>query len=404
MRTAAFIVCIIFGLSTYAFAEPVKLVIFIHGTLGLKHHLSVNTFLKLLHDSIENSFYKKSVTVVRNDPFFYQNQTMQQMGFHPIEQTPQKHQPIASLFAHIYEQFEAHPAQKTIYYTFGWSGLASHKERLKAARHFYAGLTPLIEQLEKEHGVTPAVEVVGYSHGATIALLSEEVRQELAEDPPFFIDTLMLLGTPVQKETERYICSPLFKKIFHFYSRADNIQCLDCFSTKRFFSRRRFGHHSYCTLPESLHQIEIKITQMCNKPMHQRRVNLSPGHMELWFFGWPTTMYRKHFPLYPIPTAALLPYIARVAEQYSDKNKHMVIELQPDTGRAVIRQRFAYATKKIPFISPKKIRTLQKKVLQYKPDYFSEELYNAHVQTAIGHVHHKPGQRQHKRFSTFCGC
>lgn len=381
--------------------EPIRLVIFIHGTIGLRQHLSVNTFLQLLRDKIEKTPYKRSIKLVRKDPFFYQNQAIQAMGFQPIAKTAQKHHHVAPLFAQLYADFDPKKQPKTLYYTFGWSGLASHKERLKAARHFYEGYQELVAQIENEYGTTPITEIVGYSHGATVVLLCEQIRQQEHHDPPFFIDTLILLGTPVHKETERYICSPLFKKIFHFYSRSDNIQCLDCFSTKRFFSRRRFGHRAYCTLPESLHQIEIRITSMSQKPMHQRRVNMSPGHMELWFFGWPNTMYRKTFPIYPLPTASFIPGMIALAEK--NPCKHIVLELQPDTGLALVRPRFEHKYKKVPFFNKKKLARLKQKVLQYKPEHFSETLYNAHVHNAIGHAYELKSLKTHRHRKTLCG-
>lgn len=384
--------------------EPVKLVVFIHGTIGLRHHLSLKTFFTLLRDNVEHTMYKKSITLARNDPFFYQNQTMQHLGFQPIKNTPEKHHPIAPLFAYLYEQLNPQKTTtKTLYYTFGWSGLASHKERLKAARAFYIGYKQLLKDIEELYGVTPITEVVGYSHGATTVLLTEEVRQSLQEDPPFIIDRLMLLGTPVQADTEQYICSPLFKTIFHFYSRSDSVQCLDCFSTKRFFSRRRFSHRTYCTLPDSLRQIEIRITTRRPHKKRGNRINKSPGHMELWFFGWPTTLYRATFPFYPLPTAVFLPYMAYIAETESPAQKHIVMDLQPDTGYATIRPRFTYRQKKVPFFTYDQLRPFQDKALQYKPDHFTETLYNAHVHNAIGQAYDLKALKKIQRKNSMCG-
>jgi len=384
--------------------KPVKLVVFIHGTIGLRHHLSFKTFFTLLRDTVEHTTYKKSITLVRNDPFFYQNQTMQQVGFHPIKTVPEKHRAIAPLFAQLYEQLNpVKQTDTTLYYTFGWSGLASHKERVKAAHAFYTGYQQLLNTIEETYGVPPTTEVVGYSHGATTVLLCEEVRQSLQEDPPFIIDRLMLLGTPVQADTERYICSPLFKKIFHFYSRSDNVQCLDCFSTKRFFSKRRFSHRAYCTLPDSLHQIEIRITTRTPNKKRGTRINKSPGHMELWFFGWPTTLYRPTFPFNPLPTAVFIPYMAHIAETEIPDHKHIVLELQPDTGYAIIRPRFHYTTKKVPFFNYKQLRPYQDNALKYKPDHFTETLYNAHVHNAIGHAYDLKALKKASRASSICG-
>lgn len=381
---------------------PITLIVFIHGTIGLRHHLSLKTAWTLLRDSVEHTHYKKSISLIRNDPFFYQNQTMQTRGFQGIQKKPQKHHAIAPVFAQLYEQLNPEKFHgKTLYYTFGWSGLASHKERVKAAHEFYEGYQNILHDIEKTYGVIPTTEVVGYSHGGTVALLCEEVRQLQQDDPPFTIDRLILIGMPVQSDTERYICSPLFKEIFHCYSRSDNIQCLDCFSTKRFFSRRRFNHRAYCTLPDSLHQIEIRIT---TRKVHKNRgvrINKSPGHMELWFFGWPTTLYRSSFPFYPLPTAVFLPYITALAEKES--SKHLVIELQPDTGYATVRPRFNYKIKKVPFFTYAQLQPYQKEALRYKPDHFTESLYSAHVHNAIGHAYELRALKKVTKRNSLCG-
>ncbi len=102
------------------------------------------------------------------------------------------------------------------FYMFGWSGRLCFKYRKKAAMELY-------EYLKNING---PITLIGHSHGGNVALLLEEVAKEKC-DYNFKIDRLILLATPVQKATESYITSSIFKKVYALYSSGDFIQVLD---------------------------------------------------------------------------------------------------------------------------------------------------------------------------------
>ena len=45
-------------------------IIFIHGTLGLRHNFEWKTFLTLFRDDINNTPYQKTIDILRDDPFY----------------------------------------------------------------------------------------------------------------------------------------------------------------------------------------------------------------------------------------------------------------------------------------------------------------------------------------------
>ena len=46
--------------------------------------------------------------------------------------------------------------------------------------------------------------------------------------------------------------------------------------------------------------------------------NVSPGHIELWFWGWTLHHYRKTFPLWPFPVATFIPFIVNSIKPLED--------------------------------------------------------------------------------------
>ena len=67
---------------------------------------------------------------------------------------------------------------------------------------------------------------MGHSHGASVALYLAQVAQE-DNNPDFSIERLILFAPPVQAATAHHIKSPIFKKVFSFYSTADIGQIVD---------------------------------------------------------------------------------------------------------------------------------------------------------------------------------
>lgn len=112
-----------------------------------------------------------------------------------------------------------------LFYAFGWNGNLNFDERKKEARKLHDSLAQLVSAYEKEHGCKPQIRLITHSHGGNVALnlagLPEIRKSNL------FIDELILLAVPVQKETKDFISSPIFGKIWSFSSNFDLIQLID---------------------------------------------------------------------------------------------------------------------------------------------------------------------------------
>jgi hypothetical protein len=379
------------------------LTIFIHGSVGLQANISLGNLFRLLNDNICNSTYEQTVYAIRHDPFFYQYQPIQELGLRRIDNSFNT-SIGAQLFAKLFHAFLPR-SEKQIphhYYTFGWSGLVSSARRYNEAHELYMA----IKTLHNKYPNSP-IRVVGYSHGGNLALNIAGVRMRSFPDDQFNIDELICIGTPVQKETADYIYNPIFKKIYHFYSRADCIQRLDCFSLRRFFSQRRFESFAHTSLPKNLVQAEIKIfdtMRNVHKRVPKHTVDRSPGHTELWFFGWVNESYRHHFPLYPLPTAVLLPFLIQKIQELKPDDQHVIIEIKPYQNTLSIRSRYLYNRKTAPFVSPKKWISLSNYVIQHEnldltPTTYQEHLYNA-IQQALGY----PLKKQKTKLDVNCLC
>ena len=143
----------------------------------------------------------------------------------PIDITQQRHGAAAIAFAKSFDQVnqlnEAHPT-KNYYYTYGWWGLLSRSAR-------YADAKKLIRELEPElkkyyaQGIYPKIRMLGFSHGGTVILKMALVKEQEKIVPSFAVDEVILLGTPIQYETDYLINDPLFKKVYNIYSPGDRI-------------------------------------------------------------------------------------------------------------------------------------------------------------------------------------
>lgn len=141
---------------------------------------------------------------------------------------------------------------KDDFYAIGWSGILSPKERFIGSQIIYSEITKLVSQLNAEN-IDFKITLIGHSHGGNVALNLAKIN----ENPPFKINRLVLLATPVQEETENLIESDIFEQVYSIYSTADMIQVLDPQGLQNaklsFFSNRKFKHH------DKLKQAKLKI-------------------------------------------------------------------------------------------------------------------------------------------------
>ena len=107
------------------------------------------------------------------------------------------------------------------FYAFGWSGKLSFREREKNGKLLAGLLSDLSKQYEKKDGIKPIIRVVTFSHGGNVALnmasfLPSDIKMEL-----------ILIGCPIQPDTESLALSSSFSKIYIIFSLKDIVQIID---------------------------------------------------------------------------------------------------------------------------------------------------------------------------------
>lgn len=378
--------------------------VFVHGSFSLKPHLTFNNALNVIFDNIKNTVYYRSTEINRRDAFFFKNQVMLPLGLHKIDiDHPTKDQ-AAAIIAGTYEricQFVGNDSNNE-YYAFGWSGLVSHKLRYLEASMLYQQLFELVNKL-KAAGKNPKVRIISYSHGGNLSIQLGAVHVTKTPAEQFFIDELYLHGTPIQIETDYLINSPVFKKVYNIYSKADSVQKLDFFSFRRFFSQRKFTKRKNFQLPKKLIQIRLSIIDYTPKDItsnipfprdekelrkHFTRTNYDPGHFELWFMGWTILSYRKNFPFNPLPIIVFLPIIVQNLDTNPKLSGDLIVKILPykETIEIYNYKKFLYNPDYImekPFLPKKFLEELQTEALKYEPVDYNLETYNRKMYDAI---------------------
>ncbi len=414
--------------------KKVRLTVFVHGIMSIKPHISFANFLRFLSDNVEDTVYSETVRYMRQDEFFYKNQPMQELGFHKIDTERIEKGYASGLTGRLLNEVErlSDPCHtyENHYYNFGWYGLLSARIRYFEAVPLYKALIQEVNRFRAQ-GIEPEVRVIGYSHGGNLCLNLGAVRQNEKVDQSLTINELILLGVPIQCETDFLINDPIFQRIYQIYSRGDRIQKLDFFSTKRFFSRRLFKSRKYFTIPDKLTQIQVRMTRgvrgknrtqlpCCNvhdvptlSGKSQRFRDASPGHIELWFFGWTPANYRPDLVISPLPLMALLPLILHQTEatlcraQTPNPHKPIIIDIRPEYEHIIIKNQKSWRDVTITeFFDKQTMTRLAEMTKPYVPDEYTAEEYEYHIEQALDkaktdydthHCRHKGRHRRRKK-------
>jgi hypothetical protein len=296
--------------------------------------------------------------------------------------------------------------------------------RYKESVHFFEVIEKEIAKFHAQN-IYPKLRVIGYSHGGNVCLNLGRARQKVFPNSKLVVNELLLIGSPIQGETDFLINDQLFEKAYHFYSESDRIQQLDFFSFDRFFSNRSFEAYSAFTPPKKLTQIQIKVTRNTPSTRRNRKKqelaknienpaivvgnshlirDASPGHSELWFFGWTPVNYREVFPLNPFPTITFAPHIIHELQQIENKLSSpdpVVVDLRPEQGQMLIKKRgSADLFKVVDFVPEKTLATWRSKLQPYIPDAYTPTEYNQHIQLAYEHAsldYAKENEKLHPR-------
>ncbi|MGA9531012.1 MAG: hypothetical protein WBQ73_03945 [Candidatus Babeliales bacterium] len=350
-------------------ASTVWVNVFIHGVISIKPHMTFGNFFNFLNDHVDGSAYADTVGIIREDDIFFRAQAIQKVGLHPVvfSYALPYHNNGARATAYGFHEIwksivhDQDDSTHQRYFTFGWSALLSHKARYKAAIALYRSLDRLIAELKKKY-TTVKLRLIGYSHGGNVILNLALVKRGEKERCPFSIDESYMIGMPIQRTTDYLVSDPLFKKVYNIYSGADHIQRMDIFAPGQLLSRKRFIARGNFKLPKKLKQIQIKVTRNIRASReggvdYDKDKNhgcfiygkapflrdISPGHLELWCFGWHQGCYRERSPLYPFPIVIFVPLISYVLERYDDEQgaspSTYIVDFRPEYELVIVRNK-----------------------------------------------------------------
>jgi hypothetical protein len=209
-----------------------------------------------------------------------------------------------------------------------------------------------------EKGIYPKIRLVGYSHGANICINLARAQKQYPNQT-IVVDELILLGCPIQNSNDFLINNPMFIDIYNLYSKKDRIQPLDPFAHTGFFAERLFKNRPTFFVPPKVTQANMRVTRIQNRknryginPVLITKGQLwnrgsyylhdqSPGHVELWSFGWTPKFYRNHFVLFPYPMVIFIPFMLSVLKQsaleYNSTKYPITIDLRPDHEEIIIK-------------------------------------------------------------------
>lgn len=304
------------------------LVVFIHGTV--LPFPSPSTIIQTLKGDkkspIKNkSFFYKYMNNIRYKGIF-KYQPINDTGLRKINLYEKNNASIQARsckkIAGCYDNYCKLQNNETIrsYYTFGWSGHLNQGRRHYWSDSLYKELIKEVRRIKKIENKNVNIILITHSHGGNVALRLVDIEKKYKKG--LKVKRLVLLGTPVQKETSQAIYSDLFEKIYNIYSRGDPVQVIDCISTKSSFSKRKFRSLSGSSLPKKITQIEI----LCGK--------LKPMHNELWFLRekW-NLFYRKRLSIYPNPISVFIPEIMKVVDEHFSDVSNLQLNIEKENNK-----------------------------------------------------------------------
>lgn len=360
--------------------KEVWLNIFVHGSFGTV--LGMLSLPKVVKDEVKGSWYHEIIKDMRKDPKFFTEQAILEKGLIKITPTLDPASldnkklaayPITKAFDEIIK--ETYHNQTNIYYIFGWTGLVSQKRRRQEAVRLYNEICEEYEQYENI-GIHPKIRILTHSHGGNLCLnlaavnhiiqkisalqnlsANKDENDALLEllnlikilpnresaklkgkmkkfdylpiNRSLKVQELVLLGVPIQPETEIFCNYDFFEKIYNIYSTKDYIQQIDFITTKQGFSSQRISP-KIAQNQNKIIQARIMIdrsikkekTSNLNLPSSETLVDKvitsaqayfaddlkDPTHKDLWFATWGR---ENELFLSPLPIIVLIPLITK---------------------------------------------------------------------------------------------
>ncbi len=298
------------ALTPHEEAQPrPTMVVFVHGTI--LPYLKLGVLKNLVRDFPSNISYQYTIGDVVRFHGLYQYQPIADYGLRFFSDTAGvtavvhgRNQLYAALFGKVWE----HAFGTTICapYVFGWDGSLSAPRRSFAAQALYASLVRERTAVALAHNCpSTAVDVVliAHSHGGSLGLLLAE--EETKNHQGLAIEHLVLLGTPIQEETEHLIHHELFHNVWSLYSMGDVVQVLDMVTTKG-SSKRTF---SLPHQPPKLRQYALELLDEVTGTTYL------PSHVQLWFYdvqNMQPFFLQARSPFNPLPISIFTPLILKL--------------------------------------------------------------------------------------------
>lgn len=378
----------------------VKMTIFVHGAVTLGPMTPVTYFNLFMSDKAPDSLYEKAIQRVRSDPFFFESQPIKEVGFHQINFDEIKAGSAAEAFVSIFDKISKKIDKNDTlyrYYTFGWLGSFSKRRRKEYAAALYQHLLAECNVLRAQ-GFNPVIQIIGYCHGAQLTLELGEVAKEYGSSIPLCIDESILIGMPVSPDAALCVASPIFKKVIVITSKRDRVRPIDIFVSKQLWHGEMIPIDDPIVREKIIH-IDLRVYQQLgskrkgnpiffdekNNFIINRKAwrNRSPGHIELWFFQWTPSNYRKKWILAPFPAAVFLPIILQYVNEeqgYFTKNEPLIVDIRPEVQKLFVRQTGSEIVKEKPWLEELFLEELKKIAIIANPiKKRTKEEYSARI-------------------------
>jgi hypothetical protein len=428
--------------------------IFVHGSFGSL--LGFLSFSDVMSDRVHGTEYQQLTAKMRDNDFFFRHQAILQQGLVPFEPTADARRIEPRKFA-IYPIVKAYEVisdnvyqgkQKNYFYAFGWSGLLSQTNRRSDAIRFYNALCAEVDRLRLQ-GIHPKIRIITHSHGGNLALnlaavhklltmpiadehakfspipqedeslremasimrtlpskemartkFGQEVWDYVPVDKSLIIDELIMYASPVQPETEYFCNSPIFKRVFNFYSGEDWVQRFDWVSSKRTAVSRQRLNVTYDPKKDGTRIVQGRIMigrsvkngklivdydgedALATKQQEQSildallkgrnvlaRKSKDPTHKEMWFLMWGKDPEGFDSPLFPLPSVVVTPLIIKALDATrSITDADVNVDVTDDRVVAYIAPHNQEVIKGKLDFDKSVLVSLQKKVMELKPE------------------------------------
>ncbi|HLD21541.1 MAG TPA: hypothetical protein VJB65_01460 [Patescibacteria group bacterium] len=320
-------------------------------------------------------------------------QPQNRIGLHkafPVDKKPLREYAGGEIFGQLFNDINnAVGLPPTELYAFGWTGLLSCKSRRKSAEILYKAIKDLYYKTKKQ-GDNPRFRIIAYSHGGNTALHMGEAARNNGYTP-FKIDELILVSTPVHINTQFYLQNGLFKNVYLFYSKGDNIQSSDFVSSPTHSFAHHFFHKKHGPLPHTITQVQIRIFRTHIKiPQKDGTFHIMPkyemvhpNHTEMFFFGWAPEWYRKYFPIKPLSVGLLIPFFLKTINEQHLNGKHIRMTLYPEKENMTIKIKDGEGKKEkelsVPFFTKQELTHFRKELQEFKPDNVTYKEYRTRM-------------------------